>query len=308
MPDGSGGNVTFTVHRGDTIVIASFGGIGPGLNPSSAVMAELDRVRFVGVGLTADNMILTQRGADVAIAFEGIGDTRVVLQNIRIEELDNLTIAGKAVGNFVFGGTHAIDNLDVVDDADDPDTLEKRVTFLNALDSFVTAPTASRVVNAGDGDDTVIGASTNQTFRGGAGDDSLSGGNGRDILSGDDGADTLSGDGGSDILSGGADEDTLSGGAGGDRLSGDRGSDSLAGGDGSDRLVGGLEFDTLLGGSGADTLFGDENYDYLYGEDGNDSLDGGMHDDYLVGGSGKRYAVRGPKLGFARRRQWARPP
>jgi hypothetical protein len=29
MPDGSGGNVTFTVHRGDTIVIASFGGIGP---------------------------------------------------------------------------------------------------------------------------------------------------------------------------------------------------------------------------------------------------------------------------------------
>jgi Ca2+-binding RTX toxin-like protein len=304
MPDGSGGNVTFTVHRGDTIVIASFGGIGPGLNPASAVMAELDRVRFVGVGLTADNMVLTQQGADVAITFEGIGDTRVVLQNIRIEDLDNLTIGGQAVGNFAFGGTHAIDNLDVVDDADDPDTLEKRVTFLNALDSFVTAPTASRVVNAGDGDDTVIGASTNQTFRGGAGDDSLSGGNGRDILTGDDGADTLSGDGGSDILSGGAgldsisggpgsdslsggtDEDTLSGDAGNDTLNGDRGSDSLEGGVGRDRLVGGLEFDTLMGGAGNDSLFGDENHDYLYGEDGNDRLDGGLHDDYLVGGSG----------------------
>jgi hypothetical protein len=29
MPDGAGGSFTYTVHRGDTIVIASFGGIGP---------------------------------------------------------------------------------------------------------------------------------------------------------------------------------------------------------------------------------------------------------------------------------------
>jgi len=286
MPDGSGGSFTYTVHRGDAIVIASFGGIGPGLTPSAAVLAELDHVKFVGAGLTADNMVLTQQGSDVVITFDGVTDTQVVLQGIQIDDLDNLTIAGKGVGNFLFGSNTATDNLDVVDEGDNPAVLTHRVTFLNALDNLVTAGSANLVVNAQDGNDTVTGAAGNHILRGGLGDDSLSGGDGRDTLEGDSGNDTLSGNKGNDSLSGGTGFDSLDGGIGNDSLSGGADDDNLTGGDGADRLSGGSENDNLFGNAGNDTLNGDAGFDGLYGGDGADKLDGGADDDFLQGDAG----------------------
>ena len=108
----------------------------------------------------------------------------------------------------------------------------------------------------GNGDDTLIGNSTNNTLAGNSGHDTLYGGAGGDILYGGEGNDILSGDDGNDKLEGNNGDDTLYGGAGRDVLTGGNGNDILASGLGEDTLLGGLGrdvfvFDNL---SGIDTL------------------------------------------------------
>ncbi len=79
------------------------------------------------------------------------------------------------------------------------------------------------VVNAGDGDDTVIGTNAAwadglHLIRGGNGNDSLTGGASRDWLIGGSGNDRLSGGGGNDVLIGDAGADTLVTGTGSDTV------------------------------------------------------------------------------------------
>ncbi|TNC60157.1 calcium-binding protein [Rubellimicrobium roseum] len=84
---------------------------------------------------------------------------------------------------------------------------------------------AADVIQAGSGQDVLIGLGGNDTLRGGAGDDSLHGGTGADRLRGQDGADVLAGDEGSDRLFGGSGQDVLRGGKGRDVLDGGRDAD-----------------------------------------------------------------------------------
>ncbi len=103
---------------------------------------------------------------------------------------------------------------------------------------------------------TMLGGQGNDTLVGGSENDSLDGGNGKDSLSGGAGTDTLSGGNGNDTLSGGTGSDTLHGGNGKDILTGEDGNDTLDGGNGKDTLDGGLGDDTLDGSKGKDSVTG----------------------------------------------------
>jgi uncharacterized delta-60 repeat protein len=84
-------------------------------------------------------------------------------------------------------------------------------------------------VDAGDGDDVVLG---------GAGSDSLSGGGGRDTVFGGRGGDTIVGGEGNDYINPGPGSDRVFGGAGNDQIySRDGAADTIDGGEGFDRCV-----------------------------------------------------------------------
>ncbi|QDT78225.1 Bifunctional hemolysin/adenylate cyclase precursor [Gimesia maris] len=84
-------------------------------------------------------------------------------------------------------------------------------------------------------------------LRGGDGHDSLIGGSGNDTLLGENGHDYLSGGNGDNILVGGDGNDWLRGGRGRDILIGGQGRDDIKGGSGDDILIGGFtSFDTNL--------------------------------------------------------------
>ncbi len=147
------------------------------------------------------------------------------------------------------------------------------------------------VINADDGNDTVLA---------GAGNDSITAGSGHDRVEGGIGDDTVSA---------GAGDDTVLGGAGNDSILGYEGSDSVDGGDGDDYIntrtsTGtGLpdtgypgsftgdgddanDRDTVQGGTGNDTILTGDDDDIVDGGDGADSIDAGFDDDTVTGGAG----------------------
>lgn len=98
----------------------------------------------------------------------------------------------------------------------------------DALEQYSGGNTAMLLpltVNAGEGDDTLNGFSTVDTFDGGPGDDFIAGARGADVLAGGEGNDQLNGNGGDDVIAGGP---------GNDELLGNDGDDSLAPGTGRD--------------------------------------------------------------------------
>ena len=94
-----------------------------------------------------------------------------------------------------------------------------------------------------EGNDILIGKTTDDTISGGTGDDAILGG---------DGDDRLLGDPGNDLLLGGPGADSLLGGMGNDTLFGIQGNDFISGGPGDDTLSGGPGQNILLGGTGSD--------------------------------------------------------
>ena len=145
---------------------------------------------------------------------------------------------------------------------------------------------ASVHIDAGDGNDVVIGSAFADVIEGGLGDDKLNGAGGNDVVSGGDGQDTLVGGRGRDTLRSGTGNDVLKGQGGPDRLEGQDGDDLLVGDLGHDRLYGGRGHDVMRGGAGHDTLNGGGGNDTQSGEAGNDRLFGGAGRDWLRGDSG----------------------
>lgn len=134
-------------------------------------------------------------------------------------------------------------------------------------------------VDAGAGNDVIVGSPERDIIVGGAGDDEIDGKSGDDWLHGASGNDTVYGNNGNDLVVGGADNDILTDGAG---------NDTLYGGKGNDKLTSGLGSDSLYGGEGNDELHGSTSSeeDYLYGQEGNDSIFAYGHHNHLVGGQG----------------------
>jgi len=225
---GGGNRDKFAIALGEgTDTVTDFGRVGTGVNPPQAVIDEVDTLQFFGDRLTAENMFLTQKESDLEITFEGVDNTKVILKDFKLQDLDNLTEetgASVTIGNILFDGQQKIqDSFDVFDAEPIRSRVFNRntVTFLNDLDN------------------------TTQGFENS--NDVINGQGGNDILLGRSGNDLLRGNDGDDIL--------LDGGAGDDRLDGGAGNDGLFGGAGADRFV-------LRAGDGTDTIF-----DFKYGND-----------------------------------------
>ena len=123
-------------------------------------------------------------------------------------------------------------------------------------------------LSGGRGDDTILGGAGRDTISGGGGQDLVRGGSQADLIRGNGGNDTLYGDGGDDTVIGGNGDDRIFGGGGNDRLTGNLGNDDLRGGNGDDRLLGGDGVDTLIGGRGNDLLSGQGDADLFIFADG----------------------------------------
>jgi Ca2+-binding RTX toxin-like protein len=305
---GGGGKDKFVYNLGDGIdTITDFGGVGKGTNPTTAVIAEVDTIKFVGTGFTARNLLLRQIGTNLEIAFEGVDNNKVILKDFKLEDLDNLKASGKrtAIGNILFNGQTSITDSFNVLDANSTDTsigIKNTVTFLNDLDNNIKGlDNSDDVINGQGGNDKIDGKSGNDLLRGGAGNNTLIGGAGNDTLSIDNltGYNLLDGGDGNDYLSVSrynnyyvTSNNTLKGGAGNDTLSADTfGNNTLIGDNGNDYLTGGSGDDSLDGGGGNDYLTGSSGDDILTGGGGKDkfvdNLYGGTDTITDFGGVGK---------------------
>ncbi|MEH2276016.1 MAG: DUF4347 domain-containing protein [Nostoc sp.] len=216
---GGSGKDKFVYNLGDGVdTITDFGGLGKGSNPSAAVIAELDTLKFQGTGLTAKNLLLTQNASNLEVTFDGVVNEKVILQNFPLENLDNLS----TLGNILFDGQSSIsDSFDVFDANSTQSNIfnKNTVTFLNDLNNNINGfDNSADVINGQGGDDRIDGKSGKDLLRGGTGNDTLLGGADDDILVGGAGNDSLIGGAGNDILIGGADNDILTGGSGNDQF------------------------------------------------------------------------------------------
>ena len=100
-------------------------------------------------------------------------------------------------------------------------------TATSVLELDVMSKTATLTDLAGDGLNTIIGTTNNDTLTGSSGADYLIGGAGNDTLTVTTGSNYLDGGAGNDILKGGSGADHLYGGAGNDTLTGGAGSDTF---------------------------------------------------------------------------------
>ncbi|MCC5667337.1 calcium-binding protein [Nostoc sp. CHAB 5784] len=283
--------------------ITDFGGVGKGTNPTAAVIAEVDTIKFLSPGLTARNLLLTQNGSNLEITFQSVvPNAKIILQNFVQENLDNLrksTGATVNLGNIQFYGQTSIsDSFDVINANSTQNNLFRKntVTFFNDLNNYVNGfDNSDDVINGQGGDDKIDGLSGNDLLRGGAGNNTLIGGAGNDNLY----AGFSTGD---NLLSGGVGNDTLD-------VSASTGDNLLNGGDGNDYLLasGNDEYlgngniyyslgnNTLNGGAGNDTLglFLSEGDNLLIGGDGNDYLRNYSNKYELSGISGNNTIIGG---------------
>ncbi|MEH2058962.1 MAG: hypothetical protein V7K97_22960 [Nostoc sp.] len=193
---GNGGQDKFIFGIGDgNDTITDFGGVGIGSNPSAAVIANVDTLEFTGFFFTADNLLLTQNGNNLEVTFGDITNTKVTLQNFKLENLDNLpaTSSRPAIGNILFDGQTSItDSFDVINANSTQTSIfnKNTVTFLNDLNNHIKGfDNSNDVINGQGGNDIINGLSGNDLLRGGTGNDTLIGGAGNDILVGGAGAD-----------------------------------------------------------------------------------------------------------------------
>ncbi|MEH2382381.1 MAG: choice-of-anchor D domain-containing protein [Nostoc sp.] len=196
--NGTVGNDTFIAQGGNTnYIITDFGGVGTSSNPSAAVIAKIDTLQFVGAGLTATNLQLTQNGNDLEVTFEDVANTKVTLQNFNLENLDNLAASTTrpAIGNILFDGEASVTkSIDVINANSIQPYIStaNTVTFLNDSNNNIRGLyTSNDVINGLGGNDTIDGSGGDDLLRGGTGDDLLIGGQGNDTLVGGVGADSF---------------------------------------------------------------------------------------------------------------------
>ena len=206
-----GGSYQEEIKPGEgQIIITNFGGVGTSTFPLQAVIDEVDTLKFVGAGLTAQNMILLQSEDDLIIRFEGVANTEVVLRDFQMENLDNFLrpIASIDLANILFNGQDTPqDSFDVFNKSWNQTQVLNRntVTILNDENNFVFGyynhaslsfnylslnyVGSNDVINGQGGDDVLLGGDGDDLLRGGSGDDLLSGGEGRNQLTGGEGSD-----------------------------------------------------------------------------------------------------------------------
>jgi len=122
----------------------------------------------------------------------------------------------------------------------------------NDLIDLAKSPVAA-TVDAGDGNDIVIGTAKADVVTAGKGNDYVFALAGNDTVTGGDGNDVISAGAGNDSVHGNAGNDLLLGDAGDDQIFGDAGNDRIFGGAGNDKVDGGDSKD-IAGKQGTDTF------------------------------------------------------
>ncbi|TDW16557.1 serralysin [Rhizobium azibense] len=156
-----------------------------------------------------------------------------------------------------------------------PNSGYARGNIFNALLYHNNLASLIENVQAGSGNDTIVGNEMSNALWGNGGNDSLNGGAGNDWLSGGGGADQLVGGSGVDTAS----YATATAGVKVSLLN-----SSVNTGDAAGDSYSSIE--NLMGSSRADTLYGNVGANRLDGSAGNDWLIGGAGADQLVGGNG----------------------
>jgi len=198
---------------------------------------------------------------------------------------DILTLSGNYASTVVFGATTVTGVEQFVVEAGSAVRLAFDAATLAAASSFYVDATAQLAgdllyldgsaatqafsVDAGAGDDTIIGGSGDDYLNGSEGDDYLVGGSGYNELYGLWGNDTLIGGDDEDLIHGGDGTDIIASGAGDDVIQGNSGDDQISAGDGDDVLGGDEGNDILDGGAGADAFVLAD-----YGFQGDDQING----------------------------------
>ncbi|MCF6443337.1 Ig-like domain-containing protein [Nereida sp. MMG025] len=217
------------------------------------------------------------------------------------EGLQDSAIHTITVGDAPLDGTvSGTDGDDLIDvnymgdpDGDMVDNEDAIVPGEAPNDDIIEAGDGNDSVIAGQGDDTIIGEGGDDTISGNQGDDEISGGDGDDSVIGGQGDDIISGDAGDDDLAGNLGDDEIDGGDGNDTIGGGDGSDALFGGEGDDTLNGGEGDDLLDGGNGEDDITAGSGDDIINAGDDNDTVDAGSGDDDIDGGEGDDSIIGG---------------
>jgi len=281
--DGLAGNDIISGRGGDDVIIGGegndrlYGGSGDDTFVVTGDSQGFDRV----IGGSGDDQIVA--GADdTTIGLNNFGNW---VETISSGGFDNVTIEGTAGNN----------------------TLNFSRTDLDGIEA----------IDAGAGNDRVIGSAGDDTIIGGAGNDRLTGGAGDDtfVINGTgDGFDRFSGGAGNDQVVAGSDDTsiglayfnnsvetissdgndgvTIVGTAGNNRLNFSSteldGIEAIDVGAGNDRVTGSAGDDTIIGGAGNDRLSGgagDDTFVINGTGDGFDRFSGGAGNDQIVAGS-----------------------
>ncbi|AEG49861.1 Cadherin [Sphingobium chlorophenolicum L-1] len=276
-------------------------------------LANLDMVRpdAVLAQLVWNSAILTGGGAAYQLAAMNIQISMDMLMGGTGTDViygSNLSDAIFYNNGAISGGFGSFDNIEQFWLGDGDDIIDLTAHGAGGVDYAKDV-----LVQAGLGNDVIIGGAGKDNLQGDAGDDiifgwrggdTISGGAGNDLLYGDDlgfngiaGDDVIDGGTGNDILYGGRGSDRMTGGDDDDILYGQAGGDNLSGGSGNDILYGDdadtNSNDTLNGDAGNDRLYGGAGNDELYGGTGDDLLDGGDGNDYMHGGAGNDMILAG---------------
>ncbi|PTX54193.1 Ca2+-binding RTX toxin-like protein [Litoreibacter ponti] len=227
-------------------------------------------------GGSGDDSLLGGDGADTFLVEDGFGTDTIAGGESGIDT-DRVNFAGMTTAINV---TYSANKTGTATDGTDTlNFAQIEALTLTAQGDSVDARATSlgQEIDAGAGNDTLMG---------GSGDDTLTGGDGADVISGGDGSDYIDGGAGDDYLTTGLGNDTLVGGEGNDTLMNSAGDDSLVGGSGDDLIIATAGNDTLEGGDGADTLDGGSENDLIDGGAGDDVIYTGLGDDVADGGDG----------------------
>jgi len=168
-----------------------------------------------------DRIALTTKGTDLTVQ---VGKTKTTFKTADVKSLVVKALGGNDLIDLAKSPVGA-----TVDAGDGND-----VVLGTALADVVTAGKGNDYVFAGAGNDSLVGGDGNDVLLAAAGNDTVTGGAGNDLISGGAGNDSLHGDAGNDLLLGDAGDDQLFGDAGNDRIFGGAGNDKVDGGDGTD--------------------------------------------------------------------------
>jgi Ca2+-binding RTX toxin-like protein len=258
--DGGGGNDSITGNDLDNTIMGGSGNdtLNGGAGSDTASFGDNNNVVNLNINIAQN----TGDGTDILMGCEnadGGGGNDEILGNSGNNDISggkgNDKIKGGNGNDKIKGG----DRFDLVAFGNGNNKVDLSITTAQNTGEGSDVLSSCENVNAGGGNDSIMGNDANNVIAGGDGNDTIKGGKGNDAVSFGNGNNTVdlsitttqvTGEG-TDLITG---VENVDGGAGNDFISGNTGNNILAGGEGDDTLTGGSGIDYLVGGNGKDTI------------------------------------------------------